>query len=51
VFENVSVKTGTAGEIKNAKGWRAVNSEFVYEDNKAPTMINCVDMDRFFTGK
>jgi polygalacturonase len=49
VFENVVVKTETAGEIKNAKGWRTINSQFFYDDNAGPEMINTRDMDSFFT--
>lgn len=51
VFENVVVRTETAGEIKNASGWRTINSQFWYDDNKAPKMINCTEMDAFFTPK
>jgi polygalacturonase len=49
VFENVDVKTETAGSIKNAKGWRTINSRFIYDDNKGPEMIQTSDMDSFFT--
>jgi polygalacturonase len=49
IFENVTVRTETAGEIKNARGWRTINSQFIYDDNNAPKMINSTDMDSFFT--
>lgn len=49
VFENVIVKTETAGEIENAQGWRTINSKFIFDDNEAPEMINTSDMDAFFT--
>lgn len=49
VFENVTVRTQTAGTIENAKGWRTINSQFIYDDNTAPEMNNTTDMDPFFT--
>jgi hypothetical protein len=34
---------------KNARGWHAINSQSLYDDKKVPQMINCTEIDPFFT--
>ncbi len=51
VFKNISLHTETGGTIKNAKGWKVINSSFHFDDNKPIELINCSDMDKFFTKK
>lgn len=47
VFRNSNIISQTAGSISNAKGWRALNSNFTFEDKSEIEMVNCVDMKKF----
>jgi len=47
VFKNVKIESGTAGTIRNAKGWKSKDSKFSFQDKSFPEMENCTEMNNF----